>query len=79
MVTPSCCLLFSYVLIINSADDMGLGKTLTMIALILSQKKKKEKDSQLEGWISKTGEHSYNVCVSVSECEFLCLCIKKSI
>ncbi|GAA6089582.1 transcription termination factor 2 [Tachysurus ichikawai] len=36
------------------ADDMGLGKTLTMIALILSQKKKKEKDSQLEGWISKT-------------------------
>ncbi|MCJ8732393.1 hypothetical protein PDJAM_G00210880 [Pangasius djambal] len=36
------------------ADDMGLGKTLTMIALILSQKKKKEKDTQLEGWISKT-------------------------
>ncbi|KAK3569188.1 hypothetical protein QTP86_026009 [Hemibagrus guttatus] len=36
------------------ADDMGLGKTLTMIALILSQKKKEEKDSQLEGWISKT-------------------------
>ncbi|XP_026802369.3 transcription termination factor 2 isoform X1 [Pangasianodon hypophthalmus] len=36
------------------ADDMGLGKTLTMIALILSQKKKEEKDTQLEGWISKT-------------------------
>lgn len=32
------------------ADDMGLGKTLTMIALILSQKKKDEK---LEEWISK--------------------------
>ncbi|KAM9486816.1 transcription termination factor 2 isoform 2-T2 [Clarias gariepinus] len=36
------------------ADDMGLGKTLTMIALILSQKKKEEKDTKLEGWISKT-------------------------
>ncbi|KAA0715342.1 Transcription termination factor 2 [Triplophysa tibetana] len=32
------------------ADDMGLGKTLTMIALILSQKKKDEK---VEEWISK--------------------------
>uniref|UniRef100_A0A8C1LXB8 Transcription termination factor 2 n=1 Tax=Cyprinus carpio TaxID=7962 RepID=A0A8C1LXB8_CYPCA len=32
------------------ADDMGLGKTLTMISLILSQKKKDEK---LEEWISK--------------------------
>ncbi|XP_058644067.1 transcription termination factor 2 [Onychostoma macrolepis] len=32
------------------ADDMGLGKTLTMIALILAQKKKNEK---LEEWISK--------------------------
>uniref|UniRef100_A0A671NQ98 Transcription termination factor 2 n=1 Tax=Sinocyclocheilus anshuiensis TaxID=1608454 RepID=A0A671NQ98_9TELE len=32
------------------ADDMGLGKTLTMISLILSQKKKDEK---LEKWISK--------------------------
>lgn len=47
--------------VINSADDMGLGKTLTMIALILSQKKKKEKDSQLEGWISKTGKNSCSV------------------
>ncbi|KAI4898108.1 hypothetical protein NFI96_015372 [Prochilodus magdalenae] len=37
------------------ADDMGLGKTLTMIALILTQKKKMEsKDTKLEGWISKT-------------------------
>ncbi|KAI5106980.1 transcription termination factor 2, partial [Silurus meridionalis] len=36
------------------ADDMGLGKTLTMIALILCQKKKEEKDTQLEGWLSKT-------------------------
>uniref|UniRef100_A0A8B9LQX7 Transcription termination factor 2 n=1 Tax=Astyanax mexicanus TaxID=7994 RepID=A0A8B9LQX7_ASTMX len=36
------------------ADDMGLGKTLTMIALILAQRKKKEeKDTKLEGWISK--------------------------
>ncbi|XP_031438662.2 transcription termination factor 2 [Clupea harengus] len=36
------------------ADDMGLGKTLTMIALILAQKKPKdEKDPKLEGWISK--------------------------
>ncbi|CAM4604996.1 unnamed protein product [Leuciscus chuanchicus] len=32
------------------ADDMGLGKTLTMISLILSQKKMDEK---LEEWISK--------------------------
>uniref|UniRef100_A0A671ST22 Transcription termination factor 2 n=1 Tax=Sinocyclocheilus anshuiensis TaxID=1608454 RepID=A0A671ST22_9TELE len=32
------------------ADDMGLGKTLTMISLILSQKKKDEK---LEEWMSK--------------------------
>uniref|UniRef100_A0AAY5F3B0 Transcription termination factor 2 n=1 Tax=Electrophorus electricus TaxID=8005 RepID=A0AAY5F3B0_ELEEL len=36
------------------ADDMGLGKTLTMIALILDQKKKGEKNPELEGWISKT-------------------------
>ncbi|KAL7865734.1 hypothetical protein SRHO_G00109810 [Serrasalmus rhombeus] len=37
------------------ADDMGLGKTLTMIALILAQMKKKDaKDTELEGWISKT-------------------------
>ncbi|XP_066497523.1 transcription termination factor 2 [Hoplias malabaricus] len=36
------------------ADDMGLGKTLTMIALILAQKKKNEKNTELEGWISKT-------------------------
>uniref|UniRef100_A0A8C7PY90 Transcription termination factor 2 n=1 Tax=Oncorhynchus mykiss TaxID=8022 RepID=A0A8C7PY90_ONCMY len=38
------------------ADDMGLGKTLTMIALILAQKKKQkeeEKDTKLEGWISR--------------------------
>ncbi|XP_036401169.1 transcription termination factor 2 [Megalops cyprinoides] len=34
------------------ADDMGLGKTLTMIALILAQKKKKEEKE--EGWISKS-------------------------
>lgn len=37
---------------------MGLGKTLTMIALILAQKKKQkeeEKDTKLEGWISKNG------------------------
>lgn len=33
---------------------MGLGKTLTMIALILSQKKKDEK---LEEWISKNGTY----------------------
>ncbi|XP_052004348.1 transcription termination factor 2 isoform X1 [Xyrauchen texanus] len=32
------------------ADDMGLGKTLTMISLILTQKKK---DNKLEEWISK--------------------------
>ncbi|KAM9709352.1 LOW QUALITY PROTEIN: transcription termination factor 2 [Menidia menidia] len=45
------------------ADDMGLGKTLTMISLILAQKRKtKEKDEKKEekeekepdGWISKT-------------------------
>ncbi|XP_062862759.1 transcription termination factor 2 [Trichomycterus rosablanca] len=36
------------------ADDMGLGKTLTMIALILAQKKKEEKDKELQGWVSKT-------------------------
>ncbi|XP_072254585.1 LOW QUALITY PROTEIN: transcription termination factor 2 [Pyxicephalus adspersus] len=39
------------------ADDMGLGKTLTMIALILAQKRKQksEKDEKkLESWISKT-------------------------
>ncbi|XP_072542115.1 transcription termination factor 2 [Salminus brasiliensis] len=37
------------------ADDMGLGKTLTMIALILAQRKKKDvKDTKLEGWLSKT-------------------------
>ncbi|KAF4087249.1 hypothetical protein AMELA_G00093700 [Ameiurus melas] len=36
------------------ADDMGLGKTLTMIALILSQKKKDAKDTRLDGWLSKT-------------------------
>uniref|UniRef100_A0A8C9U0F6 Transcription termination factor 2 n=1 Tax=Scleropages formosus TaxID=113540 RepID=A0A8C9U0F6_SCLFO len=35
------------------ADDMGLGKTLTMIALILAQKKTEEKVKKLEGWISK--------------------------
>ncbi|XP_066562621.1 transcription termination factor 2 isoform X2 [Amia ocellicauda] len=36
------------------ADDMGLGKTLTMIALILAQKKKTDKkDIKLEGWISR--------------------------
>lgn len=38
------------------ADDMGLGKTLTMIALILAQKKQKVKekeDKKLEAWISK--------------------------
>ncbi|XP_075053604.1 transcription termination factor 2 [Mixophyes fleayi] len=40
------------------ADDMGLGKTLTMIALIMAQKRgqKLEKDEgkKLESWISKT-------------------------
>lgn len=51
-------LLFLYVFIINSADDMGLGKTLTMIALILSQKKKDAKDTRLDGWLSKTGKLS---------------------
>ncbi|XP_078512730.1 transcription termination factor 2 [Lissotriton helveticus] len=39
------------------ADDMGLGKTLTMIALILAQKKqqkvKEKEDKKLEAWISK--------------------------
>lgn len=35
---------------------MGLGKTLTMIALILAQKKKDEK---LEEWISKNGTYSF--------------------
>uniref|UniRef100_W5MZ87 Transcription termination factor 2 n=1 Tax=Lepisosteus oculatus TaxID=7918 RepID=W5MZ87_LEPOC len=35
------------------ADDMGLGKTLTMIALILAQRKKEKKDKKPEGWISK--------------------------
>ncbi|XP_069491875.1 transcription termination factor 2 isoform X2 [Ambystoma mexicanum] len=39
------------------ADDMGLGKTLTMIALILAQKKKQKvtekEDKKLEAWISK--------------------------
>ncbi|XP_041929276.1 transcription termination factor 2-like isoform X2 [Alosa sapidissima] len=44
------------------ADDMGLGKTLTMIALILAQKKPKdEKDPKLEGWISK---HDSSLVVS---------------
>lgn len=39
------------------ADDMGLGKTLTMIALVLAQKKKSKKDEEekkVEGWISKS-------------------------
>lgn len=54
-----------YVFLINSADDMGLGKTLTMIALILSQKKKEEKDTQFEGWISKTGKDS---CSAAGNC-----------
>ncbi|XP_056144861.1 transcription termination factor 2 [Lampris incognitus] len=37
------------------ADDMGLGKTLTMIALILAQRKKDEKkeDKMLDSWLSK--------------------------
>ncbi|XP_062389747.1 transcription termination factor 2 isoform X2 [Sardina pilchardus] len=44
------------------ADDMGLGKTLTMIALILAQKKSQdEKDPKLEGWISK---HDSSLVVS---------------
>ncbi|XP_026514805.1 transcription termination factor 2 isoform X2 [Terrapene carolina triunguis] len=40
------------------ADDMGLGKTLTMIALILAQKrleKGKGKEKKLEMWLSKHG------------------------
>ncbi|XP_072253563.1 transcription termination factor 2 isoform X2 [Leuresthes tenuis] len=41
------------------ADDMGLGKTLTIISLILAQKKKTEKDAKKEekkpeSWLSKT-------------------------
>ncbi|KAG8430100.1 hypothetical protein GDO86_018485 [Hymenochirus boettgeri] len=36
------------------ADDMGLGKTLTMVALILAQKRQKQKEKRLEEWISKT-------------------------
>ncbi|KAJ8283114.1 hypothetical protein COCON_G00056330 [Conger conger] len=41
------------------ADDMGLGKTLTVIALILAQRKKKAEEEEKkaekeEGWISKT-------------------------
>ncbi|XP_057709252.1 transcription termination factor 2 isoform X2 [Corythoichthys intestinalis] len=40
------------------ADDMGLGKTLTMIALILAQKRKakmeEDKEEKEEGWFSKT-------------------------
>ncbi|KAJ1063636.1 hypothetical protein K5549_000133 [Capra hircus] len=37
-----------------AADDMGLGKTLTMIALILTQKKSKEKDKTTAlTWLSK--------------------------
>ncbi|MFT7808696.1 transcription termination factor 2-like [Arapaima gigas] len=38
------------------ADDMGLGKTLTMIALILAQRKAEEKVKKVEGWISKNDE-----------------------
>lgn len=56
------CINFTYALVfcLNAADDMGLGKTLTMIALILTQKKqnKKEdekKEKQLDKWLSKTG------------------------
>ena len=39
------------------ADDMGLGKTLTMIALIMSQKKKKkgEEETKPDAWLSKNG------------------------
>ncbi|KAM9319618.1 transcription termination factor 2 [Gastrophryne carolinensis] len=40
------------------ADDMGLGKTLTMVALILAQRRKHKSDQaeekKLESWISKT-------------------------
>ncbi|NP_001084942.1 transcription termination factor, RNA polymerase II S homeolog [Xenopus laevis] len=38
------------------ADDMGLGKTLTMVALILMQKQRqnREQEKKLEEWISKT-------------------------
>ncbi|XP_067402232.1 transcription termination factor 2 [Emydura macquarii macquarii] len=46
------------------ADDMGLGKTLTMIALILAQKrleKDKGKEKKLEMWLSK---HDSSVILS---------------
>uniref|UniRef100_A0A8C3I8I9 Transcription termination factor 2 n=1 Tax=Chrysemys picta bellii TaxID=8478 RepID=A0A8C3I8I9_CHRPI len=46
------------------ADDMGLGKTLTMIALILAQKrleKGKGKEKKLEMWLSK---HDSSVILS---------------
>ncbi|XP_074974728.1 transcription termination factor 2 isoform X4 [Caretta caretta] len=46
------------------ADDMGLGKTLTMIALILAQKrleKGKGKEKKLEMWLSK---HDSSVVLS---------------
>lgn len=47
---------------LDLADDMGLGKTLTMISLILAQKRKakeekeeKEEDKKPERWLSKSG------------------------
>ncbi|XP_059740634.1 transcription termination factor 2 isoform X1 [Bos taurus] len=42
------------------ADDMGLGKTLTMIALILTQKKSKEKDETTAlTWLSKNDSSEF--------------------
>lgn len=76
-----CVVLFAYVFILYLADDMGLGKTLTMIALILSQKKKEEKDSQLEGWLSKNGKNSCSVAVKLHEwihSYFVCVGVRVS-
>lgn len=50
--------ILTFPLLFLPADDMGLGKTLTMIALILAQKrleKGKGKEKKLEMWLSKHG------------------------